>query len=55
MPSVNELLDRAKAESSNLLPAKYFWLVTCLRDMNGIGFHEVIDCSLAPYFSTLLK
>ena len=53
MPTVNELLDKAIDELSNLLHGEVFLYETCLRDMSGIGFLVVIDCYLVPYFSII--
>ena len=42
MPIVNILLDKVKAELSHLLPGEYSLCEICSRDMNGIGFLEII-------------
>lgn len=43
MPIVNELLDKAKAELSNLLSGEVFLCEICSKGMNGTGYQEVID------------
>ncbi len=50
MPTVNELLDRAKAEFRFYYLEKFSLCQIYSRNMNGTKFLEVTNCSLAPYF-----
>jgi len=50
MPTVNELLDRAKGELSNLLHGEVFLLRDLFKGFEWNRIFAVIDCSLVPYF-----